>query len=118
MWTRHTGRPWQPAPYRCKSQSRSRMKTSGAASRTLAVPPGGSLRRSSSSPRCAEEGAVHAAIVKLTIDPAQAPAAAAAFTSEILPAIRSAPGLVAAYFVDPADGRGLAFVVFDSEASA
>ena len=61
---------------------------------------------------------MHAAIVKLTIDPAQASAAAAAFTAEILPAVRSAPGLVAAYFVDPVDGRGLGFLVFDSEAHA
>jgi hypothetical protein len=61
---------------------------------------------------------MYAAIVKLTIDPAQAPAAAAAFTSDILPRIRSAPGLVAGYFLDPADGRGFAFMVFDSEANA
>jgi hypothetical protein len=28
------------------------------------------------------------------------------------------PGLVAGYFVDPVDGRGLAFVVFDREENA
>lgn len=61
---------------------------------------------------------MHAAIVKLRIDPAQAPAAAAAFTNEILPRIRSAPGLVAGYFLDPDDGDGLAFVVFDTDANA
>jgi len=38
---------------------------------------------------------MHAALMHLTIDPAQAPAAAAAFTSEILPSVRAAPGFVA-----------------------
>jgi hypothetical protein len=38
---------------------------------------------------------MYAALVKLTIDPALAPAAAAAFTSEILPGVRAAPGFVA-----------------------
>ncbi len=61
---------------------------------------------------------MYAAIVTLSIDPAQAPAAAAAFTNDILPKIRSAPGLVAGYWLDPTDGRGLAFVVFDTEANA
>ena len=61
---------------------------------------------------------MYAAVVRLTIDPAQAPAAAAAFTSEILPRMRSAPGLIAGYWLDPVDGQGLAFVVFDTEANA
>jgi|InoplaM3SAM_1038581.scaffolds.fasta_scaffold19886_1 hypothetical protein len=61
---------------------------------------------------------MYAAIVTLSIDPAQAPAAAAAFTNDILPKIRSAPGLVAGYWLDPADGRGLGFLVFDTEANA
>ena len=38
---------------------------------------------------------MHAALVKLTIDPDQAPAAANALTHAILPKIRSAPGFVA-----------------------
>ena len=59
-----------------------------------------------------------AAIVSLSIDPAQAPAAAAAFTNEILPKVRSAPGLVAAYWIDPEEGRGLGFLLFDTEANA
>ena len=61
---------------------------------------------------------MYAAVVTLSIDPAQAPAAAEAFTSDILPAIRSAPGLVAGYWVDPVDGQGLGFVVFDTEEHA
>jgi hypothetical protein len=61
---------------------------------------------------------MYAAIVNLSIDPAQAPAAAAAFTSDILPQVQAAPGLVAGYWTDPADGRGLGFLVFDTEANA
>jgi hypothetical protein len=38
---------------------------------------------------------MHAALVSLTIDPDQAPAAANALTHHILPAIRDAPGFVA-----------------------
>jgi hypothetical protein len=59
-----------------------------------------------------------AAIVSLSIDPAQAPAAAAAFTKEILPKVRSAPGLLAAYWIDPEEGRGLGFLLFDTDANA
>ncbi len=59
-----------------------------------------------------------AAVVTLSIDPAQAPAAAAAFTNDILPRIRAAAGLVAGYWVDPVDRKGLAFVVFDTEEHA
>ena len=59
-----------------------------------------------------------AAIITLSIDPARAPAASAAFTSEILPKVRSAPGLVAGYWVDPKDGGGLGFLLFDTEEHA
>jgi hypothetical protein len=44
---------------------------------------------------------MHAALVSLTIDPDQAPAAAAALTRDILPKIRSAPGFVAGYWLTP-----------------
>jgi hypothetical protein len=46
---------------------------------------------------------MHAALMHLTIDPALAPAAAAAFTHELLPRVRAAPGFVAGYWVDPVD---------------
>ena len=61
---------------------------------------------------------MYAAIITLSIDPTQAPAAAAAFTKNILPRIRSAPGVVAGHWVDPEDGRGLGFIVFDTEENA
>ena len=61
---------------------------------------------------------MHAALIHLTIDPAQAPAAAASFTKDILPKVRDAPGLVAGYWVDPADGQGFGFLVFENETQA
>ena len=61
---------------------------------------------------------MHAALVRLTIDPAQAPAAAAAFTNEILPRVTSAEGFKAGYWVDPVDGQGFGFVLFETEEQA
>jgi len=61
---------------------------------------------------------MYAALVDLTIDPEQAPAAAAAFTSDVLPRIRSANGFVRGYWVDPKDGRGFGFVLFETEEQA
>jgi hypothetical protein len=61
---------------------------------------------------------VHAALVKLTIDPAQAPAAAEALMSDILPSVRSASGFVAGYWLEPADGQGFSIVVFETEEQA
>jgi hypothetical protein len=60
----------------------------------------------------------HAAFLMLTIDPDQAPAAANAFARDILPKIRSAPGFVAGYWLEPVDGQGFAFVVFETEEQA
>jgi hypothetical protein len=52
---------------------------------------------------------MHAALIHLTIDPALAPAAAA-FTSEILPRVRAAPGFIAGYWVDQVDRQGFGFL--------
>jgi hypothetical protein len=62
---------------------------------------------------------MHAALVNLTIDPEQAPAAASVFTNDILPTVRGAPRFVAGYWLDPADdGVGFAFVLFETEEEA
>ena len=61
---------------------------------------------------------MHAALVRLTIDPERAPAAAEALMSDILPRVRSAPGFVAGYWLEPADGHGLSIVLFESEEQA
>jgi hypothetical protein len=61
---------------------------------------------------------MHAALVSLTIDPDQAPAAADALTHDLLPRIRASPGFVAGYWLEPADGQGFSFVVFETEEQA
>lgn len=61
---------------------------------------------------------MHAALVTLTIDPDQAPAAASVLTNDILPTVRAAPGFVAGYWLDPEDGQGFSIVLFESEAQA
>jgi hypothetical protein len=64
------------------------------------------------------EKTMHAALVNLTIAPDQAPAAANVLTHDILPAIRSAPGFVAGYWLEPVNGHGFSFVVFETEEQA
>ena len=61
---------------------------------------------------------MYAALVRLTIDQEQAPAAAAALVSDILPRIRSASGFVAGYWLEPADGQGFSIVLFETEKQA
>ena len=61
---------------------------------------------------------MYAALVRLTIDPAEAPAAAAAFTNEILPRVKSAEGFAGGYWLDPLDGEGFGFVLFETEEQA
>lgn len=61
---------------------------------------------------------MHAALVTLTIDPGQAPDAAAALTNDILPRIRSAPGLVAGYWLEPSHSKGFSMVLFETEDQA
>src|SRR5262245_696947 len=78
----------------------------------------GSYLRTTETDLQKKEEIVHAALVSLTIDPEQAPAAAGALTDRILPAIRSAPGFVAGYWLEPIDGAGLAFVVFETDEQA
>jgi hypothetical protein len=56
--------------------------------------------------------------MRLTIDPEQAPAAAEALVSDILPRVSSAPGFVAGYWLEPADGEGFSIVLFETEEQA
>jgi hypothetical protein len=57
---------------------------------------------------------MYAALIRLTIDPNQAPAAAAAFSQTILPRVTAAEGFAGGYWVDPVDGEGFGFVLFDT----
>jgi hypothetical protein len=61
---------------------------------------------------------MQAALVWLRIDPAQASAAAATFSTKILPRVRAAAGFVQGYWVDPVDGEGFGFVVFETAEQA
>lgn len=61
---------------------------------------------------------MYAALVRLTIDETEAPAAARAFSDRILPEIQAIEGLVAGYWVDPEDEEGFGFVVFESKEQA
>ena len=61
---------------------------------------------------------MYAALIELTIDPALGAAAAAAFSSEILPRVRAARGFVAGYWVDPVDGQGFGFLLFETKEQA
>jgi hypothetical protein len=61
---------------------------------------------------------MHAALVRLTIDPEQAPAAAEALVNDVLPRVRAAPGFVAGYWLEPADGEGFSIVLFETEEQA
>ena len=61
---------------------------------------------------------MYAALIELTIDPDQAPAAAAAFTQNILPRVMAAAGFVRGYWVDPVDGNGFGLVLFNTAEQA
>ena len=61
---------------------------------------------------------MHAALVTVTIDPSQAPAAAAALMDDILPRVTSVPGFAAGYWLEPAGGQGLSILLFDTEEQA
>ena len=64
------------------------------------------------------EDSMHAALVTVTIDPSQAPAADAALMDDIMPRITSSPGFAAGYWLEPADGRGFSILLFNTEDQA
>src|SRR5262245_6462886 len=64
------------------------------------------------------EQAMYAVKVRLRIDPSRAAAAAAAFSKDILPRVLSAKGFVRGYWLDPVDGEGFGFVLFETEDQA
>lgn len=61
---------------------------------------------------------MHAALVTLAIDPAQAQAAAGALMSDILPRLTATPGFVGGHWLEPKGGEGFAMLLFDTEEQA
>lgn len=61
---------------------------------------------------------MHAALITVTIDPSQAPAAAAALMNDIMPRVTSAPGYRAGYWLEPDDGHGFSFLLFETPEQA
>lgn len=61
---------------------------------------------------------MHAAIMRLRIDPRQAAAAASRFGDVLLPRVAAAAGFISGHWVDPVDGVGFGFVLFETEEQA
>jgi hypothetical protein len=61
---------------------------------------------------------MYAAVMHLSFQPELAPAAASAFTNELLPKVKAAAGFRGGYWLDPWEGEGLGFMLFDEEVQA
>ena len=65
---------------------------------------------------------VHALVVTVSIDPSGLDEAAEQLRSQVVPAVKQSPGLVAGYWLAPKQGsgalEGYSIVLFDDEGSA
>ena len=61
---------------------------------------------------------MHAALVRVTIEPGNDTAARAALDEQVVPMVKAAPGFVAGYWMEPQDGVGFSIVVFETEEQA
>ena len=61
---------------------------------------------------------MYAALVHLTIEPSLASKAAQAFSEILMPKIRTTPGFLEGHWVDPEDGNGFGFLLFESREAA
>jgi hypothetical protein len=61
---------------------------------------------------------MHAALVTVTIDPTELDQAQTALREQVIPMVSAAPGFVAGYWLEPADGQGLSLVLFETEEQA
>ena len=61
---------------------------------------------------------MYAAIVNVTIDPAQEDAARSNLTGQVVPMVKAASGFVAGYWTAPSNGKASSFVVFETEEQA
>ena len=61
---------------------------------------------------------MYAVMMFLRIDQDQAPQAASTFSEKILPQVKAASGFVKGYWVDPLNGEGFGFMIFETENDA
>lgn len=61
---------------------------------------------------------MYARVAYTRIDMSQFEDARKVLDSEILPRVRQLPGVVAGYWLQPVDGKGMAIIVFDSKEGA
>jgi len=61
---------------------------------------------------------MYAAVMHLAFEADLAPSAAKVFTEELLPRVKAAPGFVSGYWLDPSDGEGLGFMLFEEQQQA
>ena len=62
-----------------------------------------------------EGGRMHARVAHTTVDPDQYETARKALETEVLPRVRQVPGVVAGYWLEPVDGKGLNIIVCESK---
>ena len=61
---------------------------------------------------------MHALAVNVNIEAGKEEEALQELRSNVVPRVKQAPGLVAAYWMDPQNGYGYALLIFDSEENA
>ncbi len=61
---------------------------------------------------------MHARLITVSVAPDQADAARSALHSQVVPMVKAEPGFISGYWGDRSDGKGLAFVLFESEEQA
>lgn len=61
---------------------------------------------------------MYAAFVTVTIDPGKDAEAQAMLASQVVPMVKQSEGLIAGYWGEPLDGKGLSVVIFDTEEHA
>ena len=61
---------------------------------------------------------MYAVVAQVSIESGHEDEAVAYLHSDVVPRVKQAPGVVAAYWVEPKDGHGQGFIVFESEDAA
>ena len=61
---------------------------------------------------------MHAVVVTVTIEPGHGDEAVAQLETNVVPAVKQAPGVVSGYWLVPSEGHGLSLVLFETEEAA